>query len=232
MSEWWQLVIAISGSIVTGIVSLVGVYLTLRHNEKLEQKRFAQLQKDKRQEIIENRPEFEICSWNFDTTEKGYEPDDSVDIDCMLTLYGEKYKKTDLENKLVCANYTIKNISNNVVEFVDLCFYNNQYELLNMKKANIIKFVKDPDAYPTTTYIRYSGMKVKHNQEIKVRIWYRVNNVPQRFISYLCFIGCRSFDKRYWIQNFEAPFDGIEDSCLNTENEYYSLIHRKGQWGA
>lgn len=70
MSEWWQLVIAISGSIVTGIVSLVGVYLTLRHNEKLEQKRFAQLQKDKQQEIIENRPEFEICSWNFDTTEK------------------------------------------------------------------------------------------------------------------------------------------------------------------
>lgn len=232
MSEWWQLVIAISGSIVTGIVSLVGVYITLRHNEKLEQKRFAQLQKDKQQEIIENRPEFEICSWNFDTTEKGYEPDDSVDIDCMLTLYGEKYKKTDFENKLVCANYTIKNISNNVVEFVDLCFYNNQYELLNMKKANIIKFAKDPDAYSTTTYIRYSGMKVKHNQEIKVRIWYRVNNVPQRFISYLCFIGCRSFDKRYWIQNFEAPFDGIEDSCLNTEREYYSLIHRKGQWGA
>ena len=169
MSEWWQLVIAISGSIVTGVVSLVGVYLTLRHNEKLEQKRFAQLQKDKQQEIIENRPEFEICSWNFDTTEKGYEPDDSVDIDCMLTLHGEKYKKTDFENKLVCANYTIKNISNNVVEFVDLCFYNNQYELLNMKKANIIKFVKDPDAYSTTTYIRYSGMKVKHNQEIKVR---------------------------------------------------------------
>lgn len=38
MSEWWQLVIAISGSIITGVVSLVGVYLTLRHNEKLEQK--------------------------------------------------------------------------------------------------------------------------------------------------------------------------------------------------
>lgn len=229
MSEWWQLVIAISGSIVTGIVSLVGVYLTLRHNEKLEQKRFAQLQKDKQQEIIENRPEFEICSWNFDTTEKGYEPDDFIDIDCMLTLYGEKYKKTDFENKLVCANYTIKNISNNVVEFVDLCFYHDQYQLLNMKKADLDRFVTDPNGYLTSTHIRYSGMKVKHNQEINVRIWYRVNNVPQRIISYLCFIGCRSFDKRYWVQNFEAPFDGIEDSCLKKESEYYSFINRTRQ---
>lgn len=232
MSEWWQLVIAISGSIVTGAVSLIGVYLTLRHNEKLEQKRFAQTQRDKKQEIIENRPEFEICNWNFDPTERGYEPDDSVDIDCMLTLYGEKYKKNDFENKLVCANYTIKNISSNVVEFVDLCFYNNQHELLNMKKADFARFIKDPDAYPTTTHIRYSGMKVKHNQEIKIRIWYRSNYVPQRFISYLCFIGCMSFDKRYWVQNLEAPFDGIEDSRFNAESEYYSLIHRKGQWGA
>ena len=40
-----------------------------------------------------------------------------------------------------------------------------------------------------------------------------------------------AFDKRYWKQNFDAPYDGIEDSKLLGETEYYHLIHRKDQWG-
>lgn len=225
------LIITIISSSVTGLLAILGVVLTLRQNNKQLQLQIEERAEEKRQKIIDERPEFEIVDMKRNFTERGYEPDDSFDIDCMVTLYEGTYTKKDFESKLVSAEYTLKNVGKAKVEFLDLCFYNNQIELLDMKNCDIDTFIRNPKAFPTTTYIRYAGMKVHHNQEIKVRIWYRSNNVPVKFISYQSFIGFMAFNKKYWKQNFDTPSDGIEDSTLLGETEYYHLIHRKDQWG-
>lgn len=224
------LTITIISSLVTGLLAILGVVLTLRQNNKQLQLQQQERAEEKKQKIINERPEFEIVDMQRNFTERGYEPDDSFDIDCMATLYGERYTKEDFDSRLISVEYTLKNVGKGKVEFIDLCFYNNEIELLDMTRKDIDKFISHPQSFPTTPYMRYAGMKVHHNQDIKIRIWYRSNNlIKRKLFSYPSFIGCMAFDKRYWKQNFDTPYDGIEDSTLLDENEYYKLLYRKDQ---
>ena len=230
--DWLSVVIALGGSVITGIITLLGVYLTNRSNYKIYKNETIERQKERKNQILLNRPEYEILDLkrNFDKT--GYVPDDSFDIDCMVTIYGEKYSQEDFKNNLVCAEYILKNLTDSRVEHLDLCYYNNQFELLDMKNADIAKFCSNPDGYPTGAFIRYAGKKVKHNQDIKMRIWYRSNQVAVgNFISYICFLGFMSFDCNYWLQNLNAPTDDIEASVLIDSSKYYNLLYRKDEWG-
>lgn len=226
------LIITLISASVTGLLAILGVVLTLRQNNKQLQLQREERREEKKQKIIDERPEFEIVDMKCDFSERGYEPDNTFDIDCMVTLFEGKYCKEDFEKKLISVEYTLKNIGKAKVEFVDLCFYNNEIELLDITRNDIDEFILDPKSFSTTSYVRYAGRKVHHDEEIRIRIWYRSNNIIKRhFISYQCFIGCMAFDKRYWKQNFDAPYDGIEDSTLLSEEEYYQLIYRRKQWG-
>ena len=225
------LIITIISSLTTGILAIFGVVLTLRQSNKHLALEMKERQEDKKQAIIDNRPEFEILNRECCFSETAYFSADDVDIDVMVTLYGEKYKKSDFDNHLCFVEYTLKNVGLSKVEFLDLCFYNNSVELLDMTRGDINRFCDNPDGFPTTTYMRYSGPKVKHNEEIKIRIWYRSNNIIRRqLVSYPSFIGIMSFDKRYWCQNFDTPYDGLEDSVLIDEKKYYNILYRKDNW--
>lgn len=226
------LIISIISALVAGFLSIFGVVLTLRQNNKQLQAQLDERKEEKQQKIIDNRPEFEIVERKCFFDKMGYTKDDTVDIDCMATLYGEKYSKNDFKENLVMVEYILKNVGQSKVEFLDLCFYDNEVELLDMTRNDIDKFIANPDMFPTTTFFRYAGRKIHHNEEIKIRIWYRANNVIRRkYISYPSFIGIKSFDKRFWYQNFDAPYDGLEDSTLIDHKEYFRTLYRKDQWG-
>ncbi len=225
------LIITIISSLVTGILAIFGVVLTLRQNNRQMFLQIQERQEDKKQAIIDNRPEFEILERRCCFTETGFVPSNDMDIDVMATIYGQKYLKSDFENRLYYVEYTLQNIGVGRVEFLDLYFYDNNVELLDMTRNDIEKFISNPGTFPTTTYIRYAGPKVKHNETIKIRIWYKSDSVVRRqFVSYPSFIGIKSFDKRYWYQNFDTPYDGLEDSVLLDEREYFHLLYRKDSW--
>lgn len=228
--DWVSVVLALGGSIITGIITLLGVYLTNRSNYKIYKNEAIERQKERNKQVILNRPEFEILDVKRKFNKTGYIPDNSFDIDCMVTIYGEKYSPDDFVNNLVCVEYTLKNITDSQVEHLDLCYYHKQFELLDMKSANIERFCDNPDGYPTSGFIRYAGRNIKHNQEIKIRIWYRSNQVAIRtFVSYVCFLGFMSFDCNYWIQSLDAPSENIEASELINAAKYYELIYRNNQ---
>lgn len=222
------LIVSIISSCITGILAFFGVALTLKQNNKQSSLQMKERQEDKKQAMIDNRPEFEIVNRKCSFLETGYISSDDIDIDVMATIYGERYSKSDFERKLCFVEYTLRNIGLSRVEFLDLYFYDNNVELLDMTRSDIDRFIDNPNCFPTTTYMRYAGAKVKHNDEIKIRIWYRSNNIIRRqFASYPSFIGIKAFDKRYWYQNFDTPYDGLEDSVLLDEKKYYHLLHRK-----
>ena len=225
------LIITIISSCITGILAILGVVLTLRQNNKQLSLQMKERQEDKKQAIIDNRPEFEIISRKCCFSETGYASADDIDIDVMATIFGENYKKSDFEKHLYFVEYTLRNIGISRVEFLDLYFYDNNVELLDMTRNDIDKFIDNPNCFPTATHLRYAGPKVKHNEDIKIRIWYRSDNIIRRqFVSYPSFIGIKAFDKRYWYQNFDTPYDGLEDSVLIDERKYYHLLYRKDSW--
>lgn len=233
MSFEQTLIITIIGSLVTGFLAIFGVVLTLKQNNRQMMLQFQERQEDKKQAIIDNRPEFEIVGMKYCPDELGFKPNEDVDIDVMVTIYDQKYTKNDFENRLCYVEYELQNIGHGRVEYLDLCFYDNNIELLDMKRSDIDRFINNPEMFPTTTYIRYSGPKVKHDEIVKIRIWYRSGNVVRRqFISYPSFIGIKSFDKRYWYQNFDTPYDGLEDSVVLDEKKYYHLLYRKDSWSS
>lgn len=228
--DWRSVVLALGGSVITGIITLLGVYFTNRSNYIIYKNEATERQKERKNQILLNRPEFEILDIKKNFNKTGYVPDDSFDIDCMVTINGKKYSVDDFKNNLVCVEYTLKNLTDSRVEHLDLCYYDNQFELLDMKNADIAKFCNNPARYLTGSFVGYAGMKVKHNKEIKIRIWYRYGEVVRRvFVSYVCFLGFMSFDCNYWKQSFDAPGEGIESSVLLDYKEYCNLIYRKDQ---
>ncbi len=225
-------IITILGSLIIGLLTLTGVFLTLRHNTKIIQMKQKEEENKQRQDTINNRPEFKIVSRKCDFSPHGYQKDDSIDIDFMVTLYNGEYTKEDFKSNLVSVEYVLKNVGENKVEHIDICYYDNNHELLDMTRNDLDRFIDNPRAYPTSSYVRFDGLKIHNNEAIKIRIWYRSDNIiSRRMISYPCFIGIKAFNKLYWRQNFDAPYDGIEDSEVISSKEYFNILFRKDQWG-
>ena len=114
------LIISIISALVAGFLSIFGVVLTLRQNNRQLQAQLDERKEEKIQKIIDDRPEFEIVERKCSFDKLGYVKDDTVDIDCMVTLYNEKYSINDFNENLVMVEYVLKNTGRSKIEFVDL----------------------------------------------------------------------------------------------------------------
>ena len=72
----------------------------------------------------------------------------------------------------------------------------------------------------------YYGDKIKNGNEIDIAIWYMVEKKPTNFPVVSGCIAFKSFNKKYWRQNFHIPSKVLEESTLITEKDYNELTTR------
>lgn len=213
---------SIIGGIITGVVSLIGIIVTYRFNKK----NLAISEKEKRikeyDSIIENRPEFELTSYKTFFDKPGYFEDASFDFDILMVF--DNVKNKDVYNKkeeFVRVEYELKNIGKSLIECVDVISILNHLYLFNLSNNKINSLENTIfDAYKS---VLYYGRKIRNGDRIKIRLWYHKDVIQESLINNALMIGCKSFNKKYWRQNLNAPRGLLEESELIGEKEYNKL---------
>lgn len=209
-------------SIITGVLtggfSILGIWLTLRQtrNQK-EQERLDEMQ-EKSQAIIDNRPEFEIISHKTYFNETGYFKDDTAQIDVLMCFTNVQPKLYEHEEDFTRVEYIIKNIGKSLVEYVEIMSYSEDLRLYNMASKTYNNI--ENTIFDAHNHISYFGKRIRKNETLKMRLWYHKDAILEHSIMNLTGIGFKSFDKRYWIQNLNAPRAVLEESVLASETEY------------
>jgi len=213
-----EILYSIITGVLTGGFSILGIWLTLRQTRKQnEQDRLDKIQ-ERKQTIIDNRPEFEIISHKTYFDETGYFEDNSFHLDVLMFFKNVNHEIYNHKEDFTRVEYEIRNIGNSLVEYVEFMSYSKNLALFNLasKTDNNI----ENTIFDTHNYVSYYGKKVRQNDTLKIRLWYHKDAIMENFISNLTGIGFKSFDKRYWVQNLNAPRALLEESVLKTELEY------------
>ncbi len=218
------LIISLVTAIATGFLSILGVILTLRQNNKQLKIQTTINQQQQLQNIIDNRPELEIV----DFTEKDLaihapvENNDSI-IECLYSGVEENPNN----KKFVVLEYKLKNIGNEMIEFIDFIplqkgtYFYNIKEIICGEQLKI-ECLKDRGE----KCITYYGDKFRAGNEFKIRVWYCKDRIPQNVFTVTACIAYKSFNKKYWRQNLHIPSKTLEESILISEEEYKRLTTR------
>lgn len=226
--DWNSFLYAFMIAIVTGGLSILGVVLTLRQNNKQLMLQMKEKIEDKQQAIIDNRPELEIISHKEYFNESGYFEDEDTQIDALFIYQKLPIEKYNKKENFARVEYVFRNIGKSVIESVDLLACNNMVNLVNISSKKIS--LCENSLFDFKKHIIYSVKKIHTGDTIKVRIWYHKDHIIESSgISYLLQLILKSFDKRYWYQNFGAPDCILEESeLLKDKRKYYKEILMQG----
>ena len=219
------LIISIITAVTTGILSILGVVLTLRQNNKQMLLQMKLQQEEKWQNIIDNRPEFEIIGYEDNALSLNETiSSENCKIECLIS---PRLTSGDKERGWRRVKYTLKNIGKGTIEFIDLIPLQRGvyfYDLQNM--GNNKKYEIEALREKEEKCITYYGDKIKNGNEIDIAIWYMVEKKPTNFPVVSGCIAFKSFNKKYWRQNFHIPSKVLEESTLITQKDYNELTTR------
>lgn len=219
------LIISIITAVTTGILSILGVVLTLRQNNKQMRLQIKLQQDEKIQHIIDNRPEFEIIGYEDNVLNLGEKTiSENCTIECIIS---PKLANGDKEKEWRRVKYTLKNFGKGAIEFIDLISLQRGVYFYDFQKTgNNKKYDIEALREKEEKCITYYGDKIKNGKEIDIIIWYMVEKTPINCPVVSGCIAFKSFDKKYWRQNFHIPTKVLEESVLITEKDYNELTTR------
>lgn len=221
------LIISIITAITTGVLSILGVVLTLRQNNKQLRLHMKLQQKEKLQQIIDNRPELEIVDYKLTEINEFDYSNEIYHLDCIIqpTLNITATEAPKYEWRQVI--YTLKNIGNGIIEFLDLIPLQIGSYFYDLRKTNETKgFDLKVLTKLGNKCVTYYGDKIRQDETIKIRILYLKHNEPRNFLVVSGCIAYKSFNKKYWRQNFHIPSKVLEESILISEKDYNELTTR------
>ncbi len=218
------LIISIITAVTTGVLSILGVVLTLRQNNKQLQLQMKLQQEEKLQYIIDNCPEFEIIDYEEDVLNLGGKiVSEKCEIECIIS---PKLTIDDKEKEWRRVKYTIKNIGKETIEFIDLIPLGQRIYFYDFQKTGSKKFEIEAFREKEEKCITYYGDKVRSGDDIKIALWYMTEKAPTNFPIVAGCIAFKSFNKKYWRQNLHIPSKVLEESVFISEKEYNVLTKR------
>ena len=223
------LIISILSAVVAGALSIVGVVLTLRQNNKQLIIERRERREEKVQKIWDTRPELEIVDYkqfeieNYSAEHLLYNKD--CIFDCIMFRYKDVTESKDAD--FVVVEYTLKNIGAEMIEYLDFVPLQRGLYCLDLKKYYKkekfdIELFKDK----ATKCMTYYEDKIRQGDTKVIRVAYLKDKQPINFPTISCCIAYKSFNKKYWRQNFYVPSKTLEESVLISEQEYNELTTR------
>lgn len=218
---WESILVAL----ITGVLSILGVVLTLRQNNKQLIIERQERREEKFQKIWDTRPELEIIDCKKYPLTKDYLVDDNYYFECIL--FRDNEQELSNPEDWFFVEYTLKNIGKEMIEYLDfiplqyglycgnlkLYFSSNIFEIASLKRNK-------------QKNLTYYGNKIRTNDTFKVRVLFLKDFEPRNFPTVSCCIAFKSFNKKYWRQNFYVPSKTLEESVLITEKGYNELTTR------
>lgn len=223
------LIISILSAVVAGALSIIGVVLTLRQNNKQITLDRKERDSERVQKIWDTRPELEIVDYkqfeieNYSAEHLLYNKD--CIFDCMMMRHVDILESKDAD--FVVVEYTLKNIGAEMIEYLDFVplqrglFFADLKKYYKKEKFDIELF-KDK----ATKCITYYEDKIRQGDTKVIRVAYLKDKQPKNFPTISCCIAYKSFNKKYWRQNFHVPSKTLEESVLISEQEYNQLTTR------
>ena len=221
------IIASVLGGLVSGLFTFLGVWLTIRHENKKVLQEELKRQKEKEEQLFENRPRLEIMGYKKLTKYSPQKKTDASILLCSIKEYKNEgramfYYDESIVNpeNWVCVEYTLRNTGHTEIDHI--------YFSTNLPKNTALFDVLNEENVMCyeNNLLNYSVIlekTIKPQQIIKVKVCYsREDMVISSPISAPIAIWMVDEKKNWWSQPLFAPDNKIYNSTKASLQELKS----------
>ena len=232
--DWFSIVISLFSSIVAatiaGLFSTSSMKKQLKQTQTMFEEQNRQLEIEKKKELIHNRPELEIVSYSPITKEYGYtelDLNNTPHIDVFMCYATEKsdeeIKKVLKKDDWVHCEYALRNVGTQSLYSVEVFSQTTGLVVIDLNEHRSSFF---PKYLIMNSHAQYQRRRIHKGDMLLLRLWYHKEYVygdPSRNPITLIL---KDFDKNFWEQPINAPYDFLEESKQISYEERRSLLKK------
>ena len=211
------IIASVLGGLVSGLFTFLGVWLTIRHENKKTLQEELKRQKEKEEQLLENRPRLEIMGYKKLTKYSPQKRADASILLCSIKEYKNEgramfyYEESIVKpENWVCVEYTLRNTGHTEIDHIyfssNLTKNTALFDVLN--EENVMCYENN-----LLNYSVILEKTIKPQQIIKVKVCYsREDKVVSSPISAPIIIWMVDEKKHWWSQPLFAPDNKIYNS--------------------
>lgn len=210
--DWVSIAVSLLSSIIAATIAGVFSVITMKKQFKQNQQ---MMEAQKRIELLHNRPELEIISYLPITEECGYSALDlnktpHIDVFMCFGLQEseDEMKKIFEKSDWVHCEYVLRNAGTQSLYSVEIFSQTSSLRIfdLNEHKSSF------PNYLIMNSHAKYQRRRIHQGDTLLLRLWYHKNNTYGDPFRNPITIILKDFDKNYWEQPINAPYDFLEES--------------------
>lgn len=231
--DWTNTAITLLSSVaaatIAGFFSTFSIKKQLKQAQTIFEEQKRQLELDKKKELIHNRPELEIVSYSPITSECGYNKLDlnsipHIDIFmCYDTNKNEKNSRETFEkDHWVHCEYALRNVGIQSLYSVEVFSQTTGLVVIDLNEHST-SFPKD---LMMNSHARYQRRRIHKGDMLLLRLWYHKDCIVRDYYYNPITLILKDFDKNYWEQPINAPYDFLEESNQISSEERSKLLRK------
>ena len=233
--DWPNIIITLLSSVVAatiaGFFSTASMKKQLKQTQIMFEEQKRQLEIEKRKDLIHNRPELEIVSYSPVSKECGY-----ADLDLNTTPHidvfmcylpnskgnEEEIQKLFEHSNWVHCEYTLRNVGTQSLYSVEVFSQTTGLHVIDLNE-----YPSDlPYSMVISSHAQYQRRRIHKGDMLLLRLWYHKEHVYGDPLRNPITIILKDFDKNYWEQPINAPYDFLEESRQIPPEERLKLLRK------
>ena len=219
------IIASVLGGLVSGLFTFLGVWLTIRHESKKTRREELKQQKEKEEQLLENRPRLEIMGYKKLSKYSAAEKADISLLLCSIKEYKNEgramffYDESVITpENWVCVEYTLRNTGHTEIDHI--------YFSTNLPKNTALFNVLNEENVMChdNHFLNYSVIfekAIKPQQTVSIKVCYIsgkivVSNIGGAPIT----IWMIDENKNWWSQPLFAPDNKIYNSSRSSHKEW------------
>ncbi|MBE6553623.1 MAG: hypothetical protein E7666_04690 [Ruminococcaceae bacterium] len=231
--DWPNIIITLLSSIIAatiaGIFSTSSMKKQLKQTQIMFEEQKKQLEIEKGKKLIHNRPELEIVSYSPVTKECGYTELDlntTPHIDVFMCYdtgkSDEEMKKVFERDEWVHCEYALRNIGTQSLYSVEVFSQTTGLYVIDLNEHS----TSFPKYLIMNSHAKYQRRRIHKGDMLLLRLWYHKEHVYGDSFCNPITLVLKDFDKNYWEQPINAPYDFLEESKQIPPEERRKLLKK------
>ena len=224
--DWTSILVSLLSSVIAAIIA--GVFSVLIMKKQLKQTQQT-IEEQKKKELLHNRPELEIVSYSPITEECGYSELDlnkTPHIDVFMCYDSQKseneMRKIFEKSDWVHCEYVLRNVGIQSLYSVEIFSQTSGLVVFDLNEHH--------SSFPTylimNSHAKYQRRRIHQGDTLLLRLWYHKNSIYGDPFRNPITIILKDFDKNYWEQPINAPYDFLEESKQIPPEERRKLLKK------
>lgn len=224
--DWVNILISLFSSVITATIA--GIFSVSSMKKQLKQTQLM-VEDQKKKEILHKRPELEIVSYSPISKEHGYSKLDlntTPHIDVFMA-YGSNKDSNEgkkIFNKVdwVHCKYLLRNVGIQSLYSIEVFSQTSGLTIFDLNEQ--------PSSFPTymmmNSFAKYRRRRIHKGDTILLRLWYHKDYIYGDPTRNPITLILKDFDKNYWEQPINAPYDFLEESKQIPREERLNLLRK------